>query len=73
MNGRSFHVPRQSFPMDVTSPTPTQLPSSKAEESGDVHIPPPPKPPKPAEGAEEGQNDRGQIATPSPCETLNLF
>jgi hypothetical protein len=62
----SFHMPRQSFPTDVTSPTPTQLPSSSADESSQTHSTPPPKPPRPdrADESEEGEKRRGQIAAP---------
>jgi hypothetical protein len=72
MNDQSFHVPTQSFPMDVTSPTPTQLPSPKG--SGEEHTPPSPKPPRPERtNGTEGENDREQIAAPTSRETLGLF
>lgn len=61
-----FHMPRQSFPTDVTSPTPTQLPSSGVEESSQTNSTPPPKPPRPdrADENEEGERRRGHIAAP---------
>jgi hypothetical protein len=61
-----FQTPRQSFPTDVTSPTPSQMPSSGTEESSQTHSTPPPKPPRPdrADESEEGEKRRGQIAGP---------
>jgi hypothetical protein len=61
-----FHTPRQSFPTDVTSPTPSQMPSSSTEESSQTHSTPPPKPPRPDRAGEdeEGEKRQGQIAAP---------
>jgi hypothetical protein len=54
-----FHMPRQSYPTDVTAPGPSQLPSSQPEPSGTREVNPA-KPPQPdrADEQEDEENKR---------------
>jgi hypothetical protein len=46
MNIRGFQIPQQSFPTDVTSPSPTQLPGGHLEKPTTDAAPPPNRRPK---------------------------
>jgi hypothetical protein len=55
---QSFQLPRQSFPTDVTSPTPTQLPSPPPEAADDIYTVPPAKPPKSERAEDEPDEEK---------------
>lgn len=58
---QAFHMPRQSYPTDVTAPGPTQLPNSQPESSGTrgVH---PAKPPQPDHADEQDEEENKRAA-----------
>jgi hypothetical protein len=58
--GESFQMPRQSFPTDVTSPAPTQLPGPQSE-SGSRTVPPV-KPPRPDHAGEQDEEAEKRAA-----------
>jgi hypothetical protein len=71
MNSRGlFQIPQQSFPTDVTSPSPTQLPGGHSEAPTTDMSPPPPKRPKSdrpsdEEGAEDDEAASAALCSPS--------
>jgi hypothetical protein len=62
MNFRdSFQMPRQSFPTDVTSPAPTQLPGNNSE-APPAQVSPEPNPPQPRDESEQQREEEERAA-----------